>query len=62
MSVAGSKSRALMNDKIPVIVRLNLVVDISSWRCLDVIKLTRLEYEMGGQTDRYVHFEDCIDE
>jgi hypothetical protein len=50
-----------MNDKIPVIVRLNLVVDISSWRCLDVIKLTRLEYEMGGQTDRDVHFEDRID-
>ena len=51
-----------MNDKIPVIVWLDLVVDISSWRCLDVIKLTKLEHEMGGQTDRYVHFEDCIDE
>ena len=51
-----------MNDKIPVIVRLNLVVDISSWRYLDVIKLTRLEYEMGGKTDRYVYFEDRIDE
>ena len=61
MSVAGSKSRAFMNDKIPVIVWLDLVVDISSWR-LHIIKLTRLEHEMGGQTDRYVHFEDCIDE
>ena len=62
MSVAGSKSGALMNDKIPVIVRLNLMVDISSWRYLDVIKLTRLEYEMGEKTDRYVYFEDRIDE
>ena len=52
-----------MNDKIPVIVRLNLVVDISS-KCLVfgmLSKLTRVEYEMGGQTDRYVHIEDCID-
>ena len=62
MSAAGSKSRALMNDKIRVIVWLNLVVDISSWRRLDAIKLIRLEYEIGEQTDRYVHFEDCIDE
>ena len=64
MSVAGSKSNALMNDKIPVNVRLNLVIDISS-RCLVFgmsSKLTRVEYEMGGQTNRYVHIEDCIDE
>ena len=52
MSVAGSKSRALMNDKITVIVWLNLVVDISSWRGLSVIELTRQGHEMGGQTDR----------
>ena len=50
-----------MNDKILVIVWLHLVVNISSWRYLDVIKLTGLEYEMGGQTNRYVHFADCID-
>ena len=51
-----------MNDKIRVIVWLNLSVDIYSWRRLDVIKLMRLKYEIGKQTDRYVHFEDCIDE
>ena len=63
--IAGSKSRTLVDDKITIIFRKYLVIDIwYSWhRLISGMKLAlQVSNAKRRNADLQVHVEDCIDE